>query len=76
MEHEDREYIESRFNKIDQSFERILHTLEGNGSPGLKTRVALLEEKVGGYVKLTWIVATSLVGAIVTYFFNSGGGGK
>lgn len=34
------------FDKIDGTCTKIFDILEGNGQPGLKTKVAILEEKI------------------------------
>lgn len=48
--------------EIKASVFRIEHSLNGNGQPGLKTRVALLEQTSANASRLFWII----VGATVT----------
>lgn len=58
--------IRQDLHEIKESIGRIEHTLNGNGRPGLKTRVAILEQMAGAASRLTWIVVTSALTAMAS----------
>lgn len=55
-----------RFARIEDKLDRILKTMDGNGSPSLPVRLDRLEAFRAGWCRVFWIVATSAVGAAVT----------
>lgn len=54
--------------EIKAAVGRIEHSLNGNGQPGLKTRVALVERWQANAGKFFWLV----VGATVTTLVSAG----
>ena len=56
--------IQRELAQIRTTVDRIEHGLNGNGRPGLKTRVALLEQWIGGARRLVAIVVGSALAAI------------
>lgn len=54
--------------EIKATVGRIEHSLNGNGHPGLKTRVAIVERWQGAAGRLFWIV----VAATITTLFSAG----
>jgi hypothetical protein len=53
--------VKNDLDEMKQKIDKIYHFLDGNGTPGLKTRIALTEEKVE--TDRYWIVG--IMGSIV-----------
>ena len=74
------ESLQNDIAEIKQALRRIDSTLHGNGSPGLKTRVALLESWKSGASRLMWIAVGSAFAAVtsagIVVFRLMIGGGK
>jgi len=72
-------FMQQVFKHMEQDaklFERIAYVLDGNGKPGLKTRIELTEKDVedlkasrGRQIKAIWSTFVVVVGAIITSFF-------
>lgn len=52
------------FNRIEGKIDRIVYYIEGNGTPGLKTRVDRLEQKSIMQSRFIWL----LIAALITMF--------
>lgn len=58
-------YDEELRNKIEELIETINHDLQGNGNPGIKHRLRVVEEKMAGFARVLWLVIPTGAAAIV-----------
>jgi len=68
--------LDSFMEVVKQHMERTTEAIDGNGKPGLKTRIELTEKDVeelqasrGRQIKAIWSTFVVVVGAIITSFF-------
>ena len=70
----DDEHLQKQLNRMDAMLQSIHRTLHGNGEPGLKTQVALLNAWKSTMARAFWVVvgasATSFASAIVALIAN------
>lgn len=52
----------SRVEPVEKCVERIQYSLNGNGTPGLKTRLDRLENLTRTMTKALWLLFASIVG--------------
>lgn len=55
-----------KMNSMDEKMDKVLHALEGNGKPGLLTRVDRLEQTVKLRTRFSWMIVAAALGAIAT----------
>lgn len=62
--------IREDVREVKAAVERIEHALNGNGMPGIKTRLYVIEQWIRGAGRMVWVVigaaVTSVVGGVVT----------
>ena len=59
---------DEQLSRIEKKLDEVLHTLNGNGTPGIKTRVALLETAQAEQAKGRWMLLTAVTSGIVSMF--------
>lgn len=50
----------SRVEPVEKCVERIQYSLNGNGQPGLKTRIDRLENLTRTFLKALWVLFTAI----------------
>lgn len=49
-------YDEDLKARIESLIQTINHDLQGNGNPGIKHRLRVVEEKMAGFARVLWLV--------------------
>jgi Uri superfamily endonuclease len=55
-----------KLTAFDEKLDRLVYAMEGNGTPGLKTRIDRLEQNDARRKWILRLIATSVVGIVVT----------
>lgn len=69
--------VVQHMDQDNKMFDRIANVLDGNGKPGLKTRIEVAEGHIeeiqtsrGRQAKAVWSTLVAVVGAIIISFFT------
>lgn len=57
-------------SNFTKRLDRIEVSLDGNGKPGIKTRLDRLEQTEKGRCRLAWIAITAAGGAVIAWVSN------
>lgn len=57
--------VETSVDSLNEKVDRILHALEGNGTPGLKLRVDRIEQREESRAKWLGMAVTASVGGVL-----------
>lgn len=49
-------YDDDLKERVETLIEAINHDLQGNGNPGIKHRLRVVEEKIAGFARVLWVV--------------------
>lgn len=49
-------YDDDLKERVETLIEAINHDLQGNGNPGIKHRLRVVEEKMAGFARVLWVV--------------------
>lgn len=73
-EHDD---LKTQIAGLSVKIDRVLDAINGNGTPGFKTRLALVEARLGLIARVTWLLVGAFATAVAKWvldLFGRGGG--